>query len=313
MNRFEELTAFVAVAEEASFTAAARRLSVAPSRVTRLVAALEARLDVRLFARTTRRVALTEAGRRLFADAQPALRAVLSAEAEARGEAATPMGVLRITAPTLFGGRLLRPVLCAYLNAFPQMRADLALLDRPVDLVGEGYDVALRIGDAAPADLRAVTLGDVRRRVVAAPGYVAQSGRPTAPADLVDHRIIAQTSASEGATWRFVGPGGDVTVRLTPTMAVNAQSAAVEAAAAGFGVTRAFSYQVADLIRAGVLIPLLDAYETRDAPVRLLHAEGARPAAKIRSFLDFAGPPLRRALAETTTAAAMDRAANPNA
>ncbi|MEO1121457.1 MAG: LysR family transcriptional regulator, partial [Pseudomonadota bacterium] len=169
MDRFREIEAFVTVAQEGAFSAAARKIGLSPASLTRLISGLEERLGVRLFNRTTRRVSLTDDGRRFFGDAEHVLQALNAAEAAASGSSDAPTGLLRVTAPTIFGQRHLAPILRDFLDAHPQVRAELLLLDRAVDLIEEGIDVALRIGELPDSSLIAKRIGAVRRVVVAAP------------------------------------------------------------------------------------------------------------------------------------------------
>lgn len=293
MDRFRELAAFVAVAEDGAFNAAARRLHMSPPAVTRLVSALEARLGVRLFTRSTRQVALTEAGQRLRSDAVRILAELAEAEASATGAHAAPSGMLRVTAPVLFGQRFLAPVLRDYLDEYPAVAANLLLLDRMTNLIDEGLDVALRIGELPDSTLSALRVGAVRRVTVAAPGYLAGATRPEAPEGLRAHRVIFPTAAADAPHWEYVASGRRRSVRLEPALRVNTMSAAIDAALAGWGVTRVLSYQVADALASGALVEVLQAHEDRLMPIHLVHAEGRRAAAKIRTFVDFAARRLR--------------------
>ena len=293
MDRFRELSVFVAVAEEGAFNAAARRLNLSPPAATRLVSALEARIGARLFTRTTRRVAPTEAGKRLLADAGRILAELKEAEASAAGAHQSPRGVLRVTAPVLFGQRHIAPILRDFLDAYPEVSATTLFVDRVVDLIDEGLDVALRIGDLPDSSLSAVRVGAVRRVTVAAPDYVAAHGVPATPDDLAGHRIVNPLTLHEATRWSFVAGGRTRTVRLAPRLAVNTMAAAIEAATAGWGVTRALSYQVADALADGALVEILGDWEDRRMPVHLVHSEGRRAAAKIRAFIDLAARRLR--------------------
>ena len=295
MDRFRELEIFVAVAEEGAFNGAARRLAASPPVITRAVAAIEERLGTRLFIRTTRSVALTEAGSRLLADARRILDDLAQVEASAAGAHDVPRGTLRITAPVLFGERFIAPILRDYLDAHREVKADAVFLDRIVDLIDEGYDVALRIGELPDSALVATRVGSVRRVVVAAPHYLARHGAPATPQDLRSHRIVLSTAASASAIWEFSRGGIRRTVRLEPALAVNTNSAAMDAVIAGWGVTRVLSYQVADALSDGRLVELLEHDQDRDLPIHLVHAEGRRPSAKIRTFVDFAAVRLRAA------------------
>jgi DNA-binding transcriptional LysR family regulator len=293
MDRFRELSTFTAVAEEGAFNAAARRLNASPPAVTRLVNTLEARLGVRLFTRTTRQVALTEAGARLLTDAARILADLEAAEASATGAHEVPQGMLRITAPVQFGQRFLAPVLRDYLDAYPAVRAEALFVDRIVDLIGEGLDVALRIGDLPDSSLTATRIGAVRRVTVASPDYLERHGRPAAPGDLAHHRVIFPSATGGALAWDYVAVGRQRAIRLKPALNVNTMQGAIDAAIAGWGVTRVLSYQVGDAIASGALAEVLVESEDREMPIHLVHSEGRRAAAKIRAFIDLAAQRLR--------------------
>ncbi|MGI9384509.1 MAG: LysR substrate-binding domain-containing protein [Methyloligellaceae bacterium] len=293
MGHLRELSTFVAVAEEGAFNAAARRLTLSPSVVTRLINALEDRIGARLFTRTTRRVALTEAGETLFAEAGRILADLEEVEAMVAGAHQVARGALRITAPVLFGQRYLMPVVGDFLETHPQVTVTAEFLDRPVHLVEEGIDVALRIGELPDSSLFANRVGVVRRVAVAAPAYLEASGVPETPQDLIRHRIINTSGLHGPREWSFHARGGIQSARITPRLTVNTISAAVDAASAGRGVTRVLSYQVADALAAGTLVEILRDWEDREMPVQLVHPEGRRAAAKTRAFIDFATARLR--------------------
>lgn len=288
MDRFRELETFLAVAEEGAFNGAARRLRLSPPAVTRLVTGLEERLGVQLFTRTTRRVALTEAGARLREDAQRILAEVEEAETAAAGARAAPRGHLSLTAPLLFGQRFMAPLLRAWLDAHPEMTASALFVDRNVSLLDEGLDVALRIGDLPDSSLAARRVGAVRRMVVAAPDYLARHGRPKTPDDLSRHRLIYASSVDARPAWTFSRGGRRQALRLAPALSINTLEAAIAAAEEGWGIARVLSYQVADALVEGRLVALLAEADDALLPIHLLHAERRRPAAKIRSFIDFA-------------------------
>jgi DNA-binding transcriptional LysR family regulator len=294
MDRFRELSTFVAVVEEGAFNGAARRLNASPPAVSRLVGALETRLGVQLLARTTRQMNLTEAGQRLYRDAVAILDELAAAEASTAGLHGAPQGVLRVTAPVLFGQRFVAPILREYLDLYPAVTAEVVFIDRVVNLIDEGLDVALRIGDLPDSSLYATHVGAVRRVTVAAPAYLAGAPTLREPGDLVHHRIIHPTGAGGGSAWEYVGPSGRHLARLAPVLRVNTMDAAIDAALAGWGVTRILSYQVGDALADGRLVEVLTAWEGRLMPIHLVHAEGARAAAKIRSFIDLAAARLRR-------------------
>jgi DNA-binding transcriptional LysR family regulator len=293
MDRFRELTTFVAVAETGAFNAAARRLKMSPPAVTRLVTALEGRLGVQLFTRTTRQVALTEAGARLREDAQRILAELEEAETAAQGATTAPSGHLRLTAPVLFGQHILAPILRDYLDAYPAVTAEALFIDRNVNLLDEGLDVALRIGELPDSSFSARRVGRLRRIVVAAPDYLERHGAPGTPEALRDHRLIFSTSVSEVPSWTFTKAGKRRALRVAPRLSVNGLQTVIDAALAGWGITRVLSYQVADALADGRLIELLADFDDEEIPIHLLHAEGRRAAAKTRSFIDFAAERLR--------------------
>mgnify|MGYP000067396373 CR=1 FL=1 len=288
MDRFRELETFLAVAEEGAFNGAARRLRLSPPAVTRLVTGLEERLGVQLFTRTTRRVALTEAGARLREDAQRILAEVEEAETAAAGARAAPRGHLALTAPVLFGQRFVAPILRAWLDDHPTMTASALFVDRNVSLLDEGLDLAVRIGDLPDSTLAARRVGAVRRVVVAAPDYLDRHGQPRTLGDLAAHRLVFVSGVDERPAWVFTRGGKRQSLRLAPALTLNTLEAAITAAEEGWAIARALSYQVAEALADGRLVELLDDAEDAVLPVHLLHAERRRPAAKIRSFIDFA-------------------------
>ena len=296
MDRLQAMAVFCGVAEQGGLAAAARQLGLSPAAVTRAIAGLEARLGARLLTRTTRRVALTDAGRRYLADCRRILAEIEEAEAAASGTHATAKGELVVTAPTQFGRLHLGPALPGLLELYPQLAVRVLLLDRIVDLLEEGIDVALRIGPLVTPSLVAVRLGEVRRVVVGAPAYLAAHRAPRVPGDLVRHQLVAPTSLMSGESWGFVVDGKPARVRVTARLAASQPDVAIDAARAGFGLTRVPLYQVAADLRQGTLEVVLDAFEEAPVPVSLVTVEGRRAAAKVRAFIAFMTPPLRAAL-----------------
>lgn len=294
MDRFSELEAFVAVAEDGGFNAAARKLNRSPPSVTRLVAGLEARLRTRLLTRTTRQVGLTEAGARLLGDARRLLEDLALAEAAAVGAHEVPQGALSVTAPVIFGRRYVAPLVRSFLDVHPQVTARTLYVDRIVDLIEEGLDVAVRLGELPDSGLTAVRVGAVRRVVVAAPGYLAVHGRPHSLEDLARHRLAAPSLSARAESWDFVAGGRKRSVRIAPALTGNTIDVSIDAALAGWGITRVLSYQVADALASGRLVEILTAFEDREMPIHLVHAEGPLRAAKIRAFVDHAARELRR-------------------
>jgi DNA-binding transcriptional LysR family regulator len=271
MDRLKEMEVFVAVADAGSFAGAAARLRISPPAVTRAVASLEERLGARFFSRTTRSLSLTEVGARFLDSARRLLAEVEAAEKDAVGETAVPHGHLAITASVTFGRSALAPIVCAFLGAHPRVTASVMLLDRVVNVVEEGFDVAVRIAALPDSSLIARRVGEIRRVLVASPDYLARRGVPQAPADLKPHAIIAFTALMPNREWRYADARGASGIAVSPRLEINDAVAAIAACEAGEGITIALSYMVAEQVRSGSLIILLDAYAPPPAPVHLVH------------------------------------------
>jgi DNA-binding transcriptional LysR family regulator len=293
MDRIESLAAFVEVAELASFAEAARRLNRSPPAVTRAVADLEARLGVRLLTRTTRAVAVTEAGQLFLAGAKRVLADLDDIEQAAAGRGHAAVGELRVTAPIVFGRLHLLPLVTEFLRRYPSVSVRLFLTDRPTDMVEEGLDVALRIGALTDLSAIATRVGSVRRIVVAAPSYLATRRAPEIPDDLASHDIISYEGVFDSVRWTFRTGSDHRNVAVTPRLIVNTAEAAIDAAVSGLGVTRVLSCQAQSGIANGSLLPLLRDFQGEPLPVHVLYPAGLHPAPKLRAFLDFAVPGLR--------------------
>ncbi len=293
MDRFEEMNVFVKVAESTGFAAAARRLNLSPPTVTRAIAALEARIGALLFSRTTRSVRLTEAGQRYFEDCRRMLSELQDIEEIAFGAHAMPRGQLSLTAPVMFGQMFMLPLLREFLDSHPQVNARLLLNDRVLSLVDEGFDLAVRIGDLPDSSLVAVPLARVRRVICAAPALIATLGVPQHPSELSRFRIAMAANVTPTTDWRFQHEGVSLSVRVQPTLSVDTNRCAIDAAVRGWGITRVMSYQIAPELQTGALQTVLDAFEPPPLPVHLLYQEGRRASAKVRGFVDFAAARLR--------------------
>ena len=293
MDRFHLMTVFVAVAEEESFAAAARRLRMSPPAVTRAIAFLEERLGVRLLTRTTRLVRPTDAGVRYLDDARRILQDADEADEAAAGINATPRGHLAVTAPVMFGKIFVMPVITAYQLAYTETTVSALFVDRIVNLLDEGLDVGIRIGPLPDSSLRAIRVGQVRRVVCASPAYLEQYGSPKSPVDLAQHRIIAATAVTAGKEWTFAMKNGGSSVRINPQILVNTNDGALEAAKRGFGLTRLISYQVANELAAGTIQTVLTDFEEASLPIHVIHRESRHGSSKVRSFVDLAVERLR--------------------
>jgi DNA-binding transcriptional LysR family regulator len=280
---------FAAVAELEGFAPAARRLRMSPPAVTRAVALLEERIGARLFHRTTRVVRLTHAGARFLADTKRILSELDEAETSAAGLHAELRGELAVTASTMFGRMFVAPIVLDFLAEHENVTARTLLVDRVVDLMDEGFDVAVRIAHLSDSSLSAVRVGAVRSVVCASPDYLARHGTPRTPSELSRFRAIAFSFTSDRADWSF----GDERVRPAAQLVVNSADVAIAAAVAGHGITRALSYQVAAEVKAGRLKVLLRDYEAAEIPVHVVHTEGRHASGRVRAFVDFAVARLR--------------------
>jgi DNA-binding transcriptional LysR family regulator len=294
MDRIESVSIFVEVAERGSFAAAARQLRRSPAAITRAIAELEARLGVRLLNRTTRAVSLTEAGARFLIGARRVLAEFDEIERAAAGEGTAPRGELRLTAPILFGRLHVMPIVTAFLGRYADVTIALTLVDRPIDLVEDGFDAAIRIGTLAESSAIATRVGAIRQIVVAAPAYLKKRGVPRIPADLATHSVIAFSGMLSVERWVFRDGVSESSVAIKPRLIVNTAEAAIDAASGGFGLTRVLSYQAADAIADRSLLRLLEDHEGADLPIHLLYPGGRHPPPKLRAFLDFCVPRLRR-------------------
>lgn len=293
MDRLQAMAAFVAVVDCGGFASAARKLNQSPPVVTRAVAELEERLGLRLLTRTTRVVRVTDADARFAEDCRRILADLEDAESAAAGTHAAPRGTLTLTAPAMFGRLHVTPIVVSYLQAFPEVDVQCLFLDRVVNVVEEGVDVAVRIGELPDSSLQAVRVGRVRRVLVAAPSYLTTHGVPRHPDDLAHHLIISAPSLSPAPDWRFNDAGTPLTLRTPARLRTTTNDSAIVAAMAGLGITRLMSYQVAEHVRSGALQVLLESYETTPLPVHVVHHEGRRVTQKVRAFIDLAVDQLR--------------------
>jgi DNA-binding transcriptional LysR family regulator len=285
---FDALAAFVSVADLGGFTAAAKELGVAKATLSRLVARLEADCGVVLLARTTRKLALTEAGERVLAHGRQML-----AEADAAIEAATesreaPRGRLRVAVPLSWSLRYLSPVLPLFLARWPDVRLELSLEDRAVDLITEGYDAAIRIRRMEDSSLTARKLAPVGHRIVASPAYVAKFGAPERPEDLSRHACLIYSNLASGAVWRFTGPDGQaVEVRVDGRASSNNFDVFEPLLLAGEGIALAPDFICWQGIKDGSLVALLPDWSMPMLDLHLLTPPGRSMPRRLRVFSDF--------------------------
>jgi DNA-binding transcriptional LysR family regulator len=286
MDRIEAMQAFVAVADLQKFAPAARKLGLSPSAVTRLIAALEDHLGARLLQRTTRSVKLTDVGTRYLERARRILSDIEEAEGAAEGERTRPSGRLVVSAPVGFGRLHVSPLMCSYLKRYPEVSAELRLADRIINLVEDGVDLAVRIGHLADSTLVARHVGEMRRIVVASPGYLKLRGEPDTPGAIASHDSIQFGAATLSPDWRFVEDGHEVRVTCAPRLVTNSADAAIQYAEQEGGLTRVLAYQAAEAIKAGRLRIVLARFEAPPLPIHVVYPTSRLLSAKVRAFID---------------------------
>jgi DNA-binding transcriptional LysR family regulator len=293
------MSLLVSAADEGSFSAAGRKLGVSLPTISRKVADLETHLKTRLLTRSGRKLGLTEAGVAYVESCRRILMEVAEAESRASGEYNAPRGELIITAPVVLGRLHILPVVSEFLAAFAEIRVRMVLTDRNLNLEEDQIDVAVRIGELPDNRQVATRVGAVRRVVCGSPAYFAAHGVPRNPEDLVRHLCVTFSGIHSGVSWLFASSGGARRV-ISPLcrLYVNSGEAAVAAAVAGLGVTNVISYQAARAVQEGKLKLILSEHEPVALPVHLLHSKKGRLPYKMRHFLEFAAPRIRRSLSD---------------
>jgi DNA-binding transcriptional LysR family regulator len=302
MDRVDELAMFVAVADHGSFVAAARQLRRSPAAVTRAVAALEERLDTRLFNRTTRAVALTDAGSRYLDQCRRALAEFEALETSAASERVEPSGRLTVTAPEMFGRMHVLPIAEEFMRDHPAVSVSMLLVDRVVSFIDEGVDVGVRIAHLSDSSMRAIHVGHVRRVLCASPQYLAARGVPKTPQELAAHETIISIGSSVPASrkWSFQSNRKAITQAVKPRLVVTTVLASLEAAMRGGGITNALSYQVAPFEADGRLKIILSSFGPPPIPIHIVHPAGRHLPPKVRLFIDAAVERLRRKFGDAT-------------
>ncbi len=286
MDRIDAMQAFLAVADLEGFAPAARKLKLSPSAVTRLIASLEEHLGARLLQRTTRSVALTDAGARYLARVRRILADVEEAEASIKDERTRPSGRLVVSAPIGFGRLHVSPVMSEYLKRYPEVSGELRLTDRVVNLVEDGVDLGVRIGHLADSSLVARHVGEMRRIVVASPGYLKAHGEPKTPEAIESHQTIQFGATMASPDLRFVRDGKEIRIAPVPRLMTNSADAAIQYAVAGGGLTRVLAYQAADAIKRGRLKIVLAKFEQPPFPIHVVYPTSRLLSAKVRAFID---------------------------
>lgn len=293
MDLLDQIRAFVATAQTGSFTAAADQLGISNRLTSKYVAELEARLGVRLFQRTTRKVGLTPAGEELLARAPALLQDIDDLLSEIAEDSKTLSGPLRVSAPVTFGEIYVAGMLARFAAAHPAVSIDLRLNDRYLDLAAEGLDLTFRIGHFDQASLKVRRLGEFRSILVASPDYLARHGTPKTPEELSGHACIVDTNRRAPRRWRFRKDGVQTVASVTGRFHVNSASAAVELAVGGLGLAYVPSFALRGALDAGDLVALLDDHQSESGPVGAVYLEGRTLPRKVRALIDFAVEDIR--------------------
>ena len=293
MDKFLEMKAFAAVVDAGSFVQAADALQMSKPTVSRYLADLEQRLGVRLLHRTTRKLSLTEEGRAFYGRCKTVLADVDVAEAEVTAKSIVVNGLIKINVPVSFGVLHLAPLWPDFMAKYPQVLLDITLADRVVDLVEEGFDMAVRIARLPSSSLVSKQLSSTRMLLCASPGYLRKHGRPKHPSELVDHTVLAYSLLATGDQWEFEGPEGRVTVIVNPSMRTNSGDTCRAAALQNKGVVLQPSFLVGDDLRSGALVELMPQYRALEFGVYAIYPTRQYVAPKVRALVDFLAKALR--------------------
>ncbi|ATY00966.1 MULTISPECIES: LysR family transcriptional regulator [Klebsiella] len=286
MDKLRGMETFVAVVECGSFTGAATRLEMSAVMVGKYIALLEGQLGTRLLERNTRRQSLTDAGRVYFDEARRVLEQVANAERSVERLRLAPAGTLRVSAPVSFGASIIAPLTASFLQAWPEVRVELDLTNRMVDLVDEGIDLAIRIGDIQRTDLVAKYLAPYRMAICAAPDYLARHGTPQTPADLAGHQCLSHTVWTARNEWRLPGAAEEVRWKRDAVLRCNDGYALRMAAVAGAGLLLQPEVLLAEDLANGRLVRILQNYTPEPRPIHLLWRQDLRPLPKLTRFVE---------------------------
>ena len=286
MDKFANMEAFAAVAETGSFAVAARKLNIANSVVSKRIKDLESFLDAQLLLRTTRHVSLTETGRTYLDHVHRVFEQLAEAEFGIRQETMEPSGLLKLTAPLSFGMQYLAPALASYLKKYPKVSVRTDLSDRRVDLVSEGFDLAIRVGAMKDASLIAKKLAPGRRVVCASPDYLDKYGRPQKPSDLQVHNCLSYTNLAEGKSWPFLVQGKKIWQPVSGNFLSDNGDLLFQAAFANGGITLLPTFIVGHAVDGGKLEVLLEEFEEKDFDIYAVYQQTRHVSRKIRTLVD---------------------------
>ncbi len=288
MDRFLAMSVFAQVVEQGHLSRAAERLDMSTSAVSRYLAELEAHLDVRLLNRTTRRLSLTESGQVFYERCVQLLADLAEAEVVVASGSVVPRGTLKLTCSITYGVRHIAPAIAAFVARFPDVRVEIELSDRAVDIVDEGIDLAIRIGDIGAQSLIGRRIGTAQLVCCAAPAYLAARGTPARPEDLAGHACLTYAYSSTGNTWRFRdGDGRDHVVRIGGPVHANNGRMLAALAVAGMGIVVEPDFIVGPDMRSGALAPLLPGYAPPASGIYAVYPSRRHLSAKVRAFVDF--------------------------
>jgi DNA-binding transcriptional LysR family regulator len=287
MNKFQEMSVFAAVVDAGSFVRAAQALEMSKPAVSRHVADLEARLGVRLLHRTTRRLSLTEEGEVFYARCRELLGELDEAEAEITSRTGKASGQLKVSAPVSFGLLHLAPLWAGFLARHPDVTLDLTLSDRMVDLIEEGFDVAVRIARLPSSSLVSRQLSSTRSVVCASPRYLKTHGAPKHPSDLTQHTVLAYSLLSSGESWEFDGPDGRVSVKVEPRMRTNSGDTCRAVALQHLGIIMQPSFLVAEELRSGALVEVMPRWRALEFGIYAVYPTRKHVPPKVRLLIDY--------------------------
>jgi DNA-binding transcriptional LysR family regulator len=287
MDKYQEMRVFSAVVEASSFVAAAESLSMSKAAVSRYVSELEQRLGVRLMHRTTRKLSLTPEGEVFLSRCREILSSIDASEAEVSTRSVTVSGVLKVSAPLSFGIRHLAPLWSEFLNLHPNVSLDVQLADRIIDLVDEGFDLAIRIGQLADSTLVSRKLASARLVLCAAPAYLKRKGTPKHPSELANHDVLAYSLLATGDQWQFDGPDGSVKVKVRARMWSNNGDSCIAACVKGAGIQLQPTFLIEDELRRGALVEILSEYRAKELGIYAVYPSRQFVLPKVRAAIDF--------------------------
>lgn len=293
MDKFLEMKTFAAVVDGGSFVQAASALAMSKPAVSRHMAALEQRLGVRLLQRTTRKLSLTEEGRLFYGRCKTVLADVEVAEEEITAKSIAVKGLIKVNVPVSFGLLVLAPLWPDFMTQYPDVELDITLADRMVDLVEEGYDLAVRIARLPNSSLVSRKLASTKMVLCASPGYLKKHGKPKHPCDLTEHPVLAYSLLATGDQWNFEGPEGQISVTVKPVMRTNSGDTCIAAARKGKGVILQPSFMVNTDLHSGALVELMPTYRSIEFDIFAVYPTRHYVAPKVRALIDFLSKALK--------------------